>query len=387
MAKRITASVKPDLLIWARESVRMSIAEAARKAKITDELIMAWESGESSPSIPQLRKLGEAYKRPIAVFFLAERPQGFDAQKEFRRLAGITPGKESHELMLAMRNATFHRDAALNLMELLGEPTPEIALRLHPSMAPDEAGAAVRQHLGVSWENQLQWTSPHAALAGWRSAIEERGVFIFQTGKVPLEEMRGTCMPDQPLPVVILNSKDAPHGRVFSLLHEYIHVLLHNGGHQTSRMEGRRSPEEQPLEVAANAIAAATLLPAKEFLATAAKYPRAVDGNDEQLRLLAQKVKVSPEVALRRLVTLGKAHQGVYRQKRKDWGETIWYVRQSQAGPVPQPIKILANEGRSYARLVITAFDRRLITTSAASDYLGAKAIHFDNIRRELATR
>lgn len=386
MAKRITASVKPELLIWARESVRMGIAEAAAKAKISEELLSAWEGGEGSPSIPQLRKLGEAYKRPIAVFFLSEPPQGFDAQKEFRRLAGVRPGQESPELMLAIRNATFHRDAALDLMGLLGEPIPEITLKLHPSMAPDQAGAAVRQHLGVSWDTQLQWNSPHAALSGWRSAIEEQGVFIFQTGKVPLEEMRGTCMPDQPLPVVILNSKDAPHGRVFSLLHEYIHILLHNGGHQTSRMEGRRSPEEQPLEVAANAIAAATLLPAEEFLAAAANYADAVHGDDRQLQLLAQKVKVSPEVALRRLVTLGKARQGVYRQKRKDWGETIWYVRQG-GGPVPQPVKILANEGRSFTRLVLTAFDRRLITTSAASDYLSAKPIHFDNIRRELAGR
>ena len=387
MAKRITASVKSELLIWARESVRMSIAEAAGKAKITEDLLFAWESGEGSPSIPQLRKLGEAYKRPIAVFFLAEPPQGFDAQKEFRRLAGVQPGQESPALMLAIRNATFHRDAALDLMGLLGEPTPEITLKLHPSMAPDEAGAAVRQHLEVSWDDQLQWTSPHAALSGWRSAIEKQGVFIFQTGKVPLEEMRGTCMPDQPLPVVILNSKDAPHGRVFSLLHEYIHILLHNGGHKTSRMEGRRSPEEQPLEVAANAIAAATLLPAEEFLAAAANYADAVHGDNRQLRLLAQKVKVSPEVVLRHLVTLGKARQGVYRQKRKDWGETVWYVRQSAGGPIPQPVKILANEGRSFTGLVLTAFDRRLITTSAASDYLGAKPIHFDNIRRELADR
>lgn len=387
MAKRITASVKPALLTWARRSVRMSVEEAARKAKIAEEVIAAWEAGEGSPSIPQLRKLGETYKRPLAVFFLSAPPQGFDAQKEFRRLAGVRPGQESPELMIAIRNATFHREAALELMEVLGESPRLIDFPLHPSDSPEETGHLVRRHLGMPWKTQLKWSSPHGALAGWRQAIEDQGAFIFQTGKVSLDEMRGTCMPDQPMPVIILNSKDAPHGRIFSLLHEYLHILFHNGGHQTSRMAGKRSPEEQPLEVAANAVAAATLLPRLEFLEMVSKYPRAAQGDDHQLRLLAQRVKVSPEVVLRRLVTLGKVPQRTYRQKRREWGETIWYVKGNSGGPVPQPVKILANEGRSFARLVLTAFDRRLITTSAASDYLGAKPIHFDNIRRELAAR
>lgn len=384
MAKRITASVKPALLIWARESVRLSLDEAAQKAKFSVEVIAAWESGDASPSIPQLRKLGEVYKRPLAVFFLSAPPQGFDAQKEFRRLAGVRPGKESPELMLAIRNAAFHREAALQLMEDLGEQPQVIDFQLHPSDPPEEAANRVRQHLGVPWEIQVKWSSPHAALAGWRQAIENQGAFIFQTGKVSLGEMRGTCMADQPMPLIILNSKDAPHGRIFSLLHEYLHILLHNGGHQTSRMVGKRSPEEQPLEVTANAVAAATLLPRMQFLEVVSKYPRAARGDDQQLRLLAQRVKVSPEVVLRRLVTLGKVTKNTYQQKRKEWGETIWYVKANTGGAVPQPTKILANEGRSFARLVLTAFDRRLITTSTASDYLGAKPIHFNSIRREL---
>lgn len=387
MSKRIPAPVSPALLTWGRQSMRMSIEEAARKTKLDAELIRSWELGERSPSVSQLRKLGEVYKRPIAVFFLAEPPRGFDAQKEFRRIPGITPGKESSELMLAIRNATYHRDSALELLELLGESKPKIDLVIHPSMNAEEVGAIVREDLRIDWKDQLEWSSSYSALSGWRNAIESKGILIFQTGKVPLQEMRGTCMPDHPLPIVILNSKDSPHGRVFTLLHEYIHILLHNGGHQTSRMDGLRAPEEQSLEVAANAFAASTLLPFREFMASATQYPSASVGDDNALRLLSQKVKVSPEVVLRRLVTLGKAGRETYRQKRKDWGETIWYTGASAGGPIPQPVRILANEGRSYTRLVLDAFDRRLITSSAASDYLGAKPIHFDNIRRELASK
>jgi len=387
MSRSIPTLIKPQLLVWARKSAGLTLGQAAGKAKVDVVVMEAWELGEESPSLSQLRKLGEAYKRPIAIFFLPEPPLTFDAQREFRRLAGISPGKESPELRLALRNAVFRREAALELHRLTGDPLVHIDAQLHPGTAPEDAGTFIRKMLGVTWSQQIAWSSPHEALAAWRSAIERQGVLVFQSSGVPLDEMRGTCIPDQPLPVILINAKDAPHGRIFTLLHEFAHILLHNGGHMTSRMMGVRSPEEQPLEVAANAIAAATLLPADSFPQVAAHYRGAAAGEDNALRLLAQRVKVSPEVILRRLVTLQKASAGVYRTKRDAWGQTAWYIRASAGGPIPMQIKTLASAGRGYTNLVMNAYDQRLISTSAASDYLGVKPRHFNNIRRELTSR
>jgi hypothetical protein len=98
-------------------------------------------------------------------------------------------------------------------------------------------------------------------------------------------------------------------------------------------------------------------------------------------------VKVSPEAILRRLVTLERAQAGVYRTKRGEWGATTWYVKTSKGGPIPMPVKTLASAGRGYTRLVLSAYDQRLISTNAASDYLGVRPKHFDNIRRELLNR
>jgi len=107
MARGIPALVQPALLIWARQSAGIALEEAARKAHVDVEVLSKWEEGEALPSIPQLRKLGEIYKRPLAVFFLSEPPQGFDPQREFRRLPGVTPQNESSELRLALRTARF----------------------------------------------------------------------------------------------------------------------------------------------------------------------------------------------------------------------------------------------------------------------------------------
>lgn len=390
MSGRIKASVKPALLEWARNSVRLTISQSAEKAKVKEEQIESWENGEESPSISQLRKLGKVYKRPIGVFFLSEPPKDFAPQKEFRKLAGVRNGNESPELLLAVRQASYQRQAAIDLAETLGHPLKPSLPKIHPKDDPEMVGRTIRQMLGIKWSDQIVWSSPHAALSSWKASIEELSVLIFQTGTVSMAEMRGICLPDYPFPIVILNSKDAPHGRVFSLVHEFIHILLHASGHHTTMMEGTKAPEEQVLEVAANRIAAATLLPAESLRNELYKYPEAAQGNDRQLRLLAQRVKVSPEAVLRRLVTLKQASHKMYESKRDEWqkehGTSNWYVRQSKGGPIPQKVQILARDGKPFTRMVLDAYDRRLISTSTASDYLGAKPKHFSDLRKELST-
>jgi len=99
-------------------------------------------------------------------------------------------------------------------------------------------------------------------------------------------------------------------------------------------------------------------------------------------------MKVSPEAILRRMTTLGLATEGVYRRKREAWGSRVWYIAASTSGGgPPMEVKTIAKDGRGYTRLVLDAYDQRLISTSAASDYLGVRPRHFPNIRRELALR
>jgi transcriptional regulator with XRE-family HTH domain len=81
MSRSIPAIIQPELLVWARERSGLELDAAATRTGIEVATLREWERGEGRPSIFQLRKLGEAYKRPIAVFFLAEPPRGFRTQR------------------------------------------------------------------------------------------------------------------------------------------------------------------------------------------------------------------------------------------------------------------------------------------------------------------
>src|SRR5712691_1118873 len=118
MAVSVEALVKGELLEWARESAGFSIAEAAKKAQVKPEALVQWEADIGHPSIPQLRKLANVYKRPLAVFYLPEAPRGFDVLRDFRRLPGQVAGRRSPELRRAIRLVELRRQATA---ELYGE--------------------------------------------------------------------------------------------------------------------------------------------------------------------------------------------------------------------------------------------------------------------------
>lgn len=384
MSRSIPALVKPALLVWARERAGLRQEQVASTLKLEVARLREWEAGADRPSIAQLRKLGELYKRPLAVFFLSETPHGFDPQREFRRLAGVTPQTESRELRSALRLALFRREAARELYERLGEPIPECQASAYPNEDDEIVGQRIRETLGISWETQLEWNGPYAALNAWRTAIERQGVFVFQTGGISLTEMRGTSISRGPLPVILLNSKDAPHGRIFTLLHEFAHILLTAGGHETSPMEGQRLPEDQLLERTSNRFAAAALMPRREFLQEAANQPAALAGDEDGLMRFANRIKVSPEAILRRLMALRKVSPSLYREKRRAWHQRSWFAFSEGDGGPRIEVRVVSSVGRPFASLVLEGYQRNAVSSADVADYLGVQLKYLNKISEHL---
>ena len=384
MSRSIPSLIKPTLLIWARERAGLRLEQAAAKLDIEVAKLQAWEQGVDRPSIAQLRQIGEAYKRPLAVFFLSEPPRDFDPQREFRRLPGVTPQTESPELRLALRLALFRRETARDLYERLGESIPECPVAADPTEHEEAVGQRIRESLGIAWETQLAWSGAYAALNAWRAAIECLGVLVFQTGEVEVSEMRGTSIPQGPLPVILLNTTDAPYGRIFTLVHEFAHILLATSGHKTSAMEGLHRPEDQALERASNRFAAAALMPRGEFLAEAANHPAALAGDEEGLKRFANRIKVSPEAILRRLLALHQVPASLYRQKRRFWQHHSWFVPPRGGGGPPIEVRVVSSVGRPFASLVLEGYQRNAVSSADVVDYLGVQLKHLNKIAGQL---
>src|SRR5437870_1805589 len=154
MSDRVEAIVNPELLRWARESLGLDIEAAAKKVNVKPAQLQSWERDEKRPTIKQLRKLANVYKRPLAVFYLPAPPRTFDALRDFRRLPGEVAGKESPGLRLQVRRAPNRRQLALELYELLEGTPPNFEVSATISSNPERLGNQIRSLLGISYPEQ-----------------------------------------------------------------------------------------------------------------------------------------------------------------------------------------------------------------------------------------
>lgn len=387
MAKQIKAVVRPSLLIWARESLNLSITDAAKKIGIAEDRLSEWEAGETAPTIAQLRKAAAVYKRPLAVFFLAEPPRDFEALRDFRRLPDQFSRKRTPELNLEIRRAHSRREVALELAAELGHEVPR--LHIDPSEARDSDRLArkARALLAVNLEQQFGWRDKYVALNGWISALERAGILVFQTSAVELGEIRGFSISEEILPVIVANAKDSPRGRVFTLIHEFAHILLNRGGLCDLKSAPRATTEDERMEIFCNQVAASMLLPETSFLdePLVRGKTRTDIWTDDVIRELSEKYSVSQEVVLRRLLTFDKISQSFYERKQRQLLEA--YQREaesSEGGFAPYHRVKIRDLGRSFIGLVLDAYHVEAINSSDVSDYLGVRLKHLPKIEHDV---
>lgn len=378
MARTVKALINPELLVWARKTAHVDLARAAKAAKVTVSTLEKWEAGEDHPSVAKLRQLAKLYKRPLAVFYLPEKPLDFAPLKDFRRLPGEVAGILSAALASQISAAEERRELALELYTELGEDPPASELRASITEDVDEVAARIRQWLGISPAQQHGWRDIRVGYNAWRQRIEDLGVLVFQLTGVGVKEARGFAIAKRPLPAVAVNGRDAYSARSFSLIHELTHVLLGESSisdFSESNADKARIPNAAKIEVFCNAVAAATLLPREAVLEHAlVRVHAGGTWTDDELQELSRAFAVSEEAVLRRLLTLGKASTAFYKEKRKVYealaAELAASKRKGRATPSQ---KALGRLGTGYARVILQAYYRQRLTLADVSAYLNVK--------------
>jgi transcriptional regulator with XRE-family HTH domain len=230
MTARIPALVEPELLVWARGCLHLSLELAAMKISVKPERLEGWESGTSQPSIPQLRKIANVYKMPIATFYMERPPRGYTIMRDLRRVAEAGRVPFSSELSLEIQNAHYHRESALELYELLDYNVPTFDMRITITRDIDTTASLIRNMLGVSRHTQVNLQNNYEAFRFRKNALETNGILVLQTLNVTVDEMGGFSIWQMPLPCVVVNVHDWVLARIFTMIHELAHISLHIDG-------------------------------------------------------------------------------------------------------------------------------------------------------------
>lgn len=390
---RVKAKVNPKLLVWAREDAGLTVAEAAHKLRIQIDLFEAWEEGIERPTIPQMRRVADLYKRPLALFYLSERPKGFMVIRDFRRLPGEKLLDYSAELRVAMRRAHECRRIALELAEEVDTRFGSFDMRCSLGDSPDEVAARIRDKLGVTIPEQTQWREPSRAFRAWRERCECVGILVFQASSFSPAVARGFSIAENVLPVIVVNRKDAPSGRVFTLLHELTHILLHQGGVCDLRQSAGRITDEERIEVFCNVVAGSALVPTEHLRSHPIVLEHALgrlEWDDEEIEALSATFACSREVIVRRLLAMRRTSIGFYERKREAYEKDLEQMRLRKAKskkPMKRniPGETVSALGRPFISLALETYHQQRITLNDLSDMLGVKSRHIEKIEKRLA--
>jgi len=378
--------VTPEVLLWARKAAGYSLEEVATRLekvskKIDVDTVAGWESGKALPKLTALRKLASIYKRPMAVFFLSKPPVEPPPPKNFRLLAAGDDRSLSPETLLAVRTARRLHSLAREVSDGLGYELVVDLPHVDLSADPVQLAADERVRLGAAFEEQVGLKDAYEALWYWRDLIEDVGCFVFQL-PFPREDARAFSEFHDDGPLIVLSTKDEAVGRVFSLFHEYAHLLLRAGGICPSFRLDYLSSVEGRIEQFCNAFAANFLVPAAQLESVAADYPE--PAGERGLVSLAYKFSVGKHVILRRFLDLGWVDRATYSEKVAEWEKQRAKAKKPQGGPVRQEVKSISQRGRRFSSLIVEAADRGLIAPPTLIEGLGIRTKFLGDVRAKL---
>lgn len=384
MPASVPAIVEPELLQWARETSGYSLDEAAYRLGFKDPSKLAdIERGRGSLTLAKLREAARIYKRPLAAFFLPKAPGADPLPRDFRRLASAEPIEISPPLRLALRQARRRRDITLRLYADVGLQPQPFNLRAQLGEHPEEIAGRAREWIGLS-PSVAGDPMAAATLNDWIDLVEVRDVLVFQASKVPVRTMRGCSISSDRLPVIVLNGADASTARVFTLMHELVHLMLREGGVCGFVVPSGDAPDhDRDVEILCNRVAGAILLPSEVLLRDPSIAAARRDGvwDEGAISRIAHTHHVSREAVLIRLQELGLLSRALVNQKLDDYRaeyeeSNLGQASKSSGGP-SYSVLAVRNNGRRFTRLIMEALERNQISLKEAADYLDVRAKHF----------
>lgn len=378
--------INPAILRWAVDAAGISQEVLAKKTNIKPEKLLSLESGESMPSASQVRKLAEVLKRPPAIFFLQSPPVTEILPMDFR---GRTRNEKiTTQANFNIRQARNRRIYAVELIETLDQAPNMKFPRLTIENNSEKIITEIHEWLSFDIKKQKQLKKIEELLKYCISLVESKDILVMQFEKVDPVEFRGFSIAEQPYPVIGINSQDTYSGKIFTLFHELGHILLGRSGICDFENDTEKPDERDITEIWCNAFSAAMLCPENYFKSEINRETK--EANKITLQIidnLAKTFLVSREVIARRLFTFHYINRASYLEYREkffgDWA-AFKIQKKSKKGFAEYKYKVLNQNGRHYAEIVIHAWHNRKINVLEASDLLGVKTKHLNDIANEL---
>jgi len=280
--------ILPSQLRQARESISLTQAAAAEFIGVAEETLASWEAGLSEPTVEQLESLATLYRRGVD-YFLAEYPR--QPTRVFLRTLthALMPSVElDTRKVIAEFEELCRHEWELEQMSGL-----ENQVLITPQIGRPPAGLALFERERVGLDSQ--------PVKDLRELLARQGVRVFWL-PIPEGVFAGLSWWHVTYgPCILANSLDNPGRRVFTMAHEYGHLV--SSGEESLTICDLSDIDEERY---ANRFATEFLMPERDVRSYWQTHSGAHSSFDiEFIDVMARRYNVSREALAIRLEELG----------------------------------------------------------------------------------
>ena len=409
------AFVTPEVIAWALRRAGMTDAAAAKRVKVPESRLIAWQLGKSRPTLSEAESLAHALHIPFGFLFLSRPPSLEIPVPDLRTLGGPSRHELSSEfvdvLYDSLRKQEWYRSY---LEDERAAPLPFIG-RFSTDSSVEAIAAEIDHTLAISrevrqrantWGDFLNDLILRAEAVGvlvpevrqrantWGDFLndlilraEAVGVLVLTSSvvannthrRLSVEEFRGFVISDDLAPLIFLNGADAKSARIFTVAHELAHLWIGQSGISNPDYRKRAREHAHPIERLCDRVAAQALVPKTDFLV--GWDSRASLGTN--ITQLTRHFRVSRIVILRRAYELERVTDSEYRDyfnKTRPLGERA----KGQGGGGDFYKNLLVRNSRRFARTLVEAVLQRRISDQTAARLLNVQTPVFRRFTQEL---
>jgi Zn-dependent peptidase ImmA (M78 family) len=210
--------------------------------------------------------MAKQYHRPLLAFYMSGPPRQGNRGQDFRTLPSEYSSSEEALLDALIRNVQARQGLVKAVLEDEDDVAPLPFINsMNASDGVKDVLNSLKDTLQLDIDKFRSQSTPSESFALLRDTVESIGVFVLLIGNlgshhtaIDLEVFRGFALADELAPFIIINDQDAHSAWSFTLLHEFVHLMLGQTG-----VSGARA--EVAVEQFCNDVASEFLLPYQEI--------------------------------------------------------------------------------------------------------------------------
>ena len=377
MSAAVRVEVKKEIYKWAINESQRDYHDISKAFKNIDD----WINQHKKPTFRQLQDLSKFLGVPFGYMFLKRAPEKNVIQADYRTLSNKKPNMSKNLIdtitdMSAKQNwvSEYRKTNGWNM--IIGDSyenlhTKEFAKKAKSFLTLDE-----------KWFEQQKNTAE--AFKYLRNMFEENGILVMQNGivklntnrKLSLDEFRGFFLYDEYAPLIFLNSNDSYAGKIFTLIHELIHLLLKKDDIFENIDLHATDDDERYI----NQITAEFLMPEALIL----EYWNTNKQNIEQIEEISSLFKVSRHALSIRLYELKLINRKLKEEIEEITENDIRNFKSQKGGGGNFWTSYKSRFSHNFIEAVVNGTESGDISYTRAFNLLNIKANRYDNVKELL---